>query len=185
MEILHYLPDYQILICKPCQYAISPSRFQTHMRTHHRDTAGFRTHKELLATRAIIDANYLWKDPSREPVPLPPPDSPPIPNLPLKRGLRCLECLHICCTPEGIRNHLYRAHPHLRRPRSRPSALGSQADQTQPRWEETFCQRFFVTGSQSGYFAVLPPVPDIELRSQNARPPKASNALSPEESMRA
>ena len=139
----------------------------------------------MLATRAIIDANYLWKDPSREPVPLPPPDSPPIPNLPLKRGLRRLECLHICCTPEGIRNHLYRAHPHLRRPRGRSSALGSQADQTQPRWEETFCQRFFVTGSQSGYFAVLPPVPDIELRSQNARPPKASNALSPEESMRA
>ncbi|KAI4217989.1 MAG: hypothetical protein L6R36_009178 [Xanthoria steineri] len=39
--------------------------------------------------------------------------------------------------------------------------------------------------AKSGYFAVLPPVPDIELRSQSARPPKASNALSPEESMRA
>ena len=84
-----------------------------------------------------------------------------------------------------MRNHLYRAHPHLRRLRGRPSALRSQADQTQSRWEETFCQRFFVTGSQSGYFAVRLPVPDIKLRSQNARPPKDSNALSPKESMRA
>lgn len=176
MELLHYLPDYRVLICKRCQYAISPSRFQTHMRTRHRDTIGFRTYQEIRATRAIVDASYLWTDPGLEPIPIPPADALPIPSLPLQRGLGCLECPYVCCEPKSMLSHVGAAHPHLRRRRGRPSPLESEVNRTQPRWEDTFCQRFFVTGPQSGYFRVRPLIVDRPARSETGR--------SPEESMR-
>lgn len=183
MEIFEYLPDYQVLICKPCRYAVTPSRFQRHVRTHHGYTAGFRTHREIRATRAIIETNYVWKDPDHEPIPVPPPDTPPIPSLPLVSGFSCLGCSYICGTSNSIRLHVSQKHLELRRPCGRPTAVQLEANRSQLRWEPTFCQRFFVHGPQSSYFRVLPAAsPDHLLADRRSQPP---DVLSPTDSMRA
>jgi uncharacterized protein (DUF2225 family) len=41
-ELLHYLPDYKVLVCTSCQYAVQPSAIQRHLKEIHEIKRGRR-----------------------------------------------------------------------------------------------------------------------------------------------
>lgn len=183
MDIFEYLPDYQILICKPCQYAVSPSRFVGHVWSRHRNVAGFQSKKEIVAALAMAKRDYLWKNAGSESISVPPAKSRPFPLLPIHKGYRCLRCTHVCTSQKSISAHVNGEHADLRRSRGQHTLAQRQENQVHPRWEATFCQRFFVSGPQSSYFCISPPAPSESLPTSERFNPNSS--LAAEDSIRA
>jgi hypothetical protein len=93
-----------------------------------------------------------WLEPTREPCRLPPPDSAPIPGLPVYPGFCCPRCTYVSRALATIRCHLAHIHPETRRPRGRASKAKPNIAAAA---EHVSCQRFFVSGSGSGFFSVI------------------------------
>ena len=156
MDLFEYLPQYQVLVCKSCHYAVSPLHLHQHLPKQHRDIASCRTKKDIQAVLRIVTSAYDLKDPACESMRFPPSNSPPLPHLLLREGFRCLECSYANCRSKSMSAHVNKQHQHLRRRRGKPTALQREENRTRPRWEAVFCQRFFVHGPQSAYFVVVP-----------------------------
>jgi hypothetical protein len=140
-QCLLYLPDYRVLICRPCKYAVGPyKRLQGHLRREHgninkRDRAALVCYAKAL--------------PLVEPAQVQNPDtgSPPIPGLPTVIGRVCNQCGHTCSSDETMQKHCQTTHGWRKAER--------------PIWEvrsvQTFYQggdrRFFVVSSTTELMA--------------------------------
>jgi hypothetical protein len=164
MELFQYVSDYQIWICQPCRYAMSPSRLLAHLTQKHGHD--YRSKTQIQRQRILEEMlKKPWVDPCREslrfPPPaslrFPPPASPPIPGLTIHQGYQCpgTTCSFIAVTRNTIRRHLTQ-HPEIpKNPRGTPRAF-THHTHIYPR---VYCQRFFITGMGSQYFAVTPSLP--------------------------
>ncbi|PCG88207.1 hypothetical protein PENOC_112060 [Penicillium occitanis (nom. inval.)] len=111
-----------------------------------------------------------WIDPAKETLRFPPPTSAPIPYLPIHQGYRCpsTTCAYVAASKKTIGQHLIRQHPEIpRNPRGHPRALTHRPHI----YPQVSCQRFFVSGHSSQYFAVIPPI-----SNDQQRPPAPSSA---------
>jgi hypothetical protein len=155
MDLFIYNATYQIWICIDYRYAVTPRQFNTHLRSHHRHHPAARTAEHRQAALAEI-LKQPWIEPTREPCKFPPPDSAPIPGLPVYPSLRCPCCSYMSRSLATLRKHLERIHPETRRPRGRAFKAKPDIAATA---ESVSCQRFFVYGPESSFFIMIPPSP--------------------------
>ncbi|KAH6666064.1 hypothetical protein B0J14DRAFT_605216 [Halenospora varia] len=132
-NLLHYLPQHKVLICKKCRYAIQPSAISRHLKDLHHIYRSER--KQLL--------EYAKALPLADPreVILPSPYEPSIDLLPTESGLACSAegCAHLCVTVKRMKSHWVTAHRDV---------VGNVLQ-----WRPVTLQTFF-RGNQLRYFVI-------------------------------
>lgn len=103
-DLLIYNPQYRIIICRECQYAVQPSALDSHLLRH-------KIYRQ--ARKNLIDA---YKDlPLELPCSIrqPLPYSLPIDGLSVISGWRCTfeNCAHLCASSKRLRKHWTDVHP--------------------------------------------------------------------------
>ncbi|PYH93899.1 hypothetical protein BO71DRAFT_354376 [Aspergillus ellipticus CBS 707.79] len=99
-RLLHYLPDYQVVVCTACKYAVQPHGILRHLKEIHRILRGHRRkyHRYIsgLSLRDPKDAT----PPERA-------DQFPVPYLPVEPGLRCQSagCPYLCASVKRMQAH--------------------------------------------------------------------------------
>ncbi|KAJ5602288.1 hypothetical protein N7510_011822 [Penicillium lagena] len=157
MDLFAWNQTYRIWVCKTCEHGVPPRGISGHLGSkNHRDHITARTGKQRAAAAQEAWSVDPW-DPHVEPFRPPPPDSLPLPELPVYMGWGCLEdgCdSYAVRTPQSMRQHRYRDHGiRCRLGRPDPSKPSQQ-----PALRPVSCQRFFPTGRGSSYFIVTPTV---------------------------
>src|SRR5436309_3473959 len=138
MNSLQYLPEYQVLICMSCQYAIQPDHIAIHLQSKEH-----RISREESKRIADIYRKQPLADPCKELI-MPASIIQPIEYLPIFRdGLACQSCRYICRSAEVMKRHQRQAH----------SLKGGRGRRMTVTWTSTWCQRFFISAGRR-YFAV-------------------------------
>ncbi|CAM1508893.1 Fc.00g026320.m01.CDS01 [Cosmosporella sp. VM-42] len=104
-DLLQFHPDYSILICKSCRYAIQPSGVARHLKEIHRIYRSrrrpyleFASRFKLAKTEDVIQADILEF---------------PVQALPVVEGLQCLAsegCDYLCASTKRMQNHWLSTH---------------------------------------------------------------------------
>ncbi|KAL4749565.1 hypothetical protein BDW72DRAFT_213984 [Aspergillus terricola var. indicus] len=99
-KLLRYLPEYQVVICTGCHYAVQPTAISRHLKEIHR----------VLRSRRRKYDQYVAGLRLRDPQDVKPPSEPerfPVPCLPVEPGFRCREpeCNHLCVTSKRMKAH--------------------------------------------------------------------------------
>lgn len=98
-ELFHHRPDYGVLICTTCQYAIQPGAIRRHLKDIH------HLHHEERRPYIIYTKELKLKRP--EDVLSPLPGDFPVPQLPVEKGWQCLApgCDYLCASNKRMENH--------------------------------------------------------------------------------
>jgi len=175
--IIH-LPDFRVVVCKKCQYAILPSQIDAHFKPR-KSTRSKKPAKQLhgvgkdLCERIKRDvAKVEGLIPNPEALKecefsFPPSTAGPISALgdPEKNGLRCTakvegqECGYICCSLQFMQRHYEVEHQWKNEQKGRPK---KGVEHNVPWRTGIHCQRFFKQGHKSQYFEVQPIYPSID-----------------------
>ncbi|KAI0529994.1 hypothetical protein GGR58DRAFT_494987 [Xylaria digitata] len=101
--LLTYLPNYGVVICKECRFAIQPSAFSSHLQNHH-----------ILRSkrRCILDQLSSLRLPPPERVGVPASDSRRIADLPVLSGIKCgtAKCSYACTSIKRMCQHWSEVH---------------------------------------------------------------------------
>lgn len=102
-DLLEYNPQYRLLICRECQYAIQKNALESHLLRHKIYRAD---RQRLLSSIAKLDLLEPLQ------VPLPAPTSPPVDALPLLSGYRCTAagCRHLTASSKRMKRHWSEIH---------------------------------------------------------------------------
>lgn len=104
-DLLQYSPDYSVLICKSCHYAIQPSGIARHLKEiHHiyrskrRPYMDYASRFHLAAPEAVMRIKV---------------DNFPVRFLPICEGLQCLgpeSCDYLCASTKRMQSHWLSVH---------------------------------------------------------------------------
>lgn len=107
-ELLPYLPQYGVVVCTTCQYAVQPGGISRHLKEIHHilrsQRRPFMKYIEGLDLRPIKDVISI--DVLDFPVPL----------LPVFDGLECRTCKHLCLSEKRMKSHMISVHGHAAHP---------------------------------------------------------------------
>ena len=159
MEVEHfdYLVEYQLAVCRECQYTVWPDKIEGHLYGKHHKIPRKRA-------REIADQVCSWPGliPFASELRVPVRIDRPIPQLPLyKDGLMCRldpeKCWYICRDRKTLKKHWDDKHQY-----SVASHRGGSGSAKKQRVEQRFeaavkrvyCQRFFPNSHGSRYFEV-------------------------------
>ncbi|RFU35493.1 hypothetical protein B7463_g857, partial [Scytalidium lignicola] len=96
-ELLRYLPDYRVLICLSCQYAIQPGALARHLKEIHRVLRSYRRpYMQYVAGFPLDKPEQVIAASIKE---------FPVPFLPIQDGLQCDSCPHLCISEKRMRHH--------------------------------------------------------------------------------
>ena len=157
MDLFVYMPEYKILICRKCKFAVPPSALKSHLeRTHKGDHLDLRERggPAAVVQEILSREDMPLLDPRQEKLAIPRHKIDAIPFLHLHSGHQCTICPQILCSIKGIGRHMRIAHGIIRRGPGRPSLTSQQRHQD---WTTVTCQRLFGSLHQSNYFAVYSP----------------------------
>jgi hypothetical protein len=109
---------------------------------------------------------------------VPPPSEPPLPGLKLHRGYKCSRCDYVLpkskTALESMAQHFNQHRRLPRKPGRQPKIADIPEQDKGPMFMEAYCQRFFVQGCQSSFFAVHV-IPEVQ--NANKRPSGQENDL--------
>lgn len=146
--LLKYLPEYCIVICKSCRFAVQPSALSSHLLRHRM----YRVKRRKLLDR-VAELRLL----EPEDVALPLSKVPPFSDLPMTTGYRCTmpNCDHLCRSQKRMSQHLREHHQ-----------VGPRTD-ADDHMQQVHLQTFF-RGNKVRYFEVEPDdIPLETTRSSN------------------
>ncbi|KAF2450685.1 hypothetical protein P171DRAFT_468932 [Karstenula rhodostoma CBS 690.94] len=145
-DLLEYNPDYGVLICRECEYAIQKSAVQSHLLRH----KIYRAERQNLLSSI---AHFELREP--DDVELPDPTARPIAALPVLDGYLCLHegCRNLCASVKRMRRHWADVH--------------GGAEDFDAMAREIKMQTFF-RGTKIRYFEVSPDVTDQMLDEEEA-----------------
>lgn len=159
-EYFHYLPAWQVIVCKECQFAVWPNEVQGHLQGKQHRIA-----KKTARTIAEDAQSWIGVAQYSGELALPAYVHEPIPELPLYvDGLRCDfgrdECTYVCRDRKTLKWHWQTQHQWSTR--SKPGKPGpTEARQIQRRYQnnvkQVYCQRFFASRHGSHYIEVRKP----------------------------
>lgn len=163
-EFIH-LPEFQVIICKTCRYAILPSKIDTHFaaKSHRLDKK--RREKIIQEVAKVNGLIQNEEELSKCEFPFPAATSKPIAALrtPATDGLRCTksvngqQCPYVCRTERWMRKHSWEEHQWKSEGKGgRPQKQNPRSARKVPWQAGIHCQRFFKQGSKSRYFEVQP-----------------------------
>lgn len=164
MDLFDFSVAYGVLICKPCGYAVLPYAITCHLVNKHiEDINIFCTVSEKNANqkpskvaRMFADSllsQYNILDPRYTKIPMPSPDAGPVPGLKIHNGVKCSKCDQVNKHLGSMKTH-YNIHLPVRRRAGRPIPRVAGVS---PEFYPVHCQRFFLTGKQSNFFAITLP----------------------------
>jgi hypothetical protein len=163
MEYFTHLPEFRVIICKECHYAVLPSHIDAHFTAKPQHGLG-RKERQRIADETAEIAGLIGNEETlrRCEFQFPPPTSNPIAALaePNKNGMQCTfeiegrPCLYVCCSIQQMREHSWEEHMWKSDNKGgRPQKRSSRAKEV-PWRTGVHCQRFFKQGPKSGYFEV-------------------------------
>jgi hypothetical protein len=140
MDLFVYRPEYKVLVCRECKFAVPPDGLKTHLRRVHKDD-----HLDLcvhggpaaVAKKLLSQPNEPLLDPKKEKIAIPVHKVDAHPFLELHSGYQCNLCPQILCTTKGIREHVRIEHNIVRRGPGRPSSNSRYSIQD---WTTVICQ---------------------------------------------
>ncbi|OAG00849.1 uncharacterized protein CC84DRAFT_1262938 [Paraphaeosphaeria sporulosa] len=158
-DLLEYNPDYGVLICRECEYAIQKSAVQSHLLRH----KIYRAERQTLLSEI---ARFELREP--DDVDLPDPTTRPIAALPILDGYFCLHdgCRNLCASVKRMRRHWADVH-------GGAENFGSMA-------REIKMQTFF-RGTKIRYFEVSPELTEQMLDQEEATEEEDPVGLSEEQ----
>jgi superfamily II DNA helicase RecQ len=180
MDRFIHLPEFRVIICKECKYAVLPNHIDTHF-TGKPHNLGIKERRRIANEVAEIDGLIGNEEALRRwHFPFPPPTSSPVEGLakPKTGGFQCRlgvtgkECKYICFTVDGTRRHCVEKHQWKSTNKGgRGKKHAAHPDINTPWRTGVKCQRFFVQGPKSGYFEVQATDPDqipsrVQIRSR-------------------
>ncbi|KAH8603109.1 hypothetical protein B0O99DRAFT_605140 [Bisporella sp. PMI_857] len=130
-QLLHYLPQYKVVVCIRCRYAVQPNAIQRHLkethgikRSHRLPFLRYISQLKLNNAETVLDFKV---------------EDFPVPLLPVLQGFKCEHptCSHLCVTEKRMKNHWLHAH--------------GQSGQANLDWRATPLQSFF-RGTLLKYF---------------------------------
>ena len=142
-QMLDYLPEYRVVRCVVCRYAVPPSALSRHMKDLHHVYRGKR--------RALLDYAETLDLADPEDLVLPEPQEPPIPSIPVEDGVACNWCKYLSVTTKRMKRHWVTVH-------ERRGIEGKH-------WRPVKLQTFF-RGNNLRYFIVTPGERTLQLRGQ-------------------
>jgi hypothetical protein len=174
-EFMIHLPDFHVVVCKKCQYAVLPSQIESHFipkkptgsKKPAKKAHGFSkvTCERIKQDIAKIDGLIPNPEALKQcEFPFPPATARPIPELgpPQTNGMRCTftvgggECRYICCSLQQMQEHCGIVHQ-WKNKESRGRPKKDRIGQLSVPWQTGIhCQRFFKQGHKSQYFEVEP-----------------------------
>lgn len=111
-ELLRYLPQYKIVVCAICEYAVQPLAVERHLKDIHDILRAQRKpFKQYIESLDLDDPDVVVaRDVEAFPVPL----------LPVLQGLRCnaADCLYLCASEKRMKNHWSTMHCRSAQPHS-------------------------------------------------------------------
>ncbi|KAJ8117731.1 hypothetical protein OPT61_g1154 [Boeremia exigua] len=117
-------------------------------------------HSDVKASKKaklLLVEELMLKHPANPDLPgfqLPRPGQLALPHLPIHEGWSCLTCSYTCLATRTIERHQQNQHEERRR---RPGRRTKVEALVEPNWKKVSCQRLFVQGCKSQYFAVVSP----------------------------
>jgi hypothetical protein len=182
MDQFIHLPEFRVIICKKCQYAVLPSEINNHFTNT--PNHGLSKESRRLISKQVGRVEGLIQNKqtlNQVQFKYPPPNTTPIPGLekPKTDGLGCTfmkegkKCPFVSRFEQPIREHCRDVHQ-WKNPRKRGGQAKDSCTEEVP-WEEGIhCQRFFGYGLYSGYFEVerqsptqpSPESPDIKMEKE-------------------
>lgn len=107
-SFLEVLPQYRVVICTCCQYAVVPAGISKHLRTSHKRLS--LQHRRQIEEEITKDRRLA---PTESEVIYPLPTDPPLEQLPVYfDGLKCgardqpnSACRYVCRTIRGMQEH--------------------------------------------------------------------------------
>ncbi|KAH5618970.1 hypothetical protein HBI23_245980 [Parastagonospora nodorum] len=168
MDLFVFYAKHQVLVCKPCAYAVAPLHLVSHIRSLHAheacrdvglDFAKFRVQKAAKIIADCLKEKYSLLDPRTYVISRPLPTDPPLPDLKLYRGYQCSRCDYVVSrsksSGEILEKHFNRQHRILQRKKGRPlKSIAIPEEDKGPIYREVYCQRFFVSSHQSSFFTI-------------------------------
>ena len=117
-ELLQHIPEYGIVVCRGCSFAVQPKALASHLLRHQIYRNERRNLLNQLSRLGLLDPDD---------VPVPGPTTAPLPYLPLHHGYNCLApgCSHSCVSQKRMFQHWSEAHDEhdSKNVRARPAAL--------------------------------------------------------------
>jgi superfamily II DNA helicase RecQ len=160
MDHFHHLVEYQLAVCKECQYAVWPEQIAGHLHGKHHKIP--RNQANAIAEEVC---NWFGLIPFASELEVPAMIDRPIPQLPLyEDGLMCQlepeKCSYICRDKKALKHHWYKKHQYS--VASGRGGSGAKKKQiVESRFESAvkhvYCQRFFPKYHGSQYFEVCVP----------------------------
>lgn len=153
-KIFTHRRDCQIIVCKRCQFAVSPASVKGHIQRKHKTVT-----KEQCAQCVAFINNLSQIARSPEEVKYPSANSPAIPGIPVyTNGLRCVfqgpagqECNYTCRERSGMQKHCIEHNYENPRGRGRPT---EDTDRSRLWVEDQTCQELFKSGKWRKIFPV-------------------------------
>jgi hypothetical protein len=118
MEYFTNLPDFQVIVCKECQYAVLPSHIDAHFTAKPQHGLGKRERHRIATEIAEINGLIGNEETLRRcEFTFPPSTSKPIPALtkPRRDGMQCMfditnrPCPHICYTTRRCKSNVWKS----------------------------------------------------------------------------
>ncbi|CAN9210663.1 hypothetical protein AA0121_g11547 [Alternaria tenuissima] len=144
---------------------VKPKHYLTHLTKWHTDHPEVNTSKKA---RMLLVEELLLKGPIDPDLPefqLPQLGLLALPHLPIHEGLSCQACNYTCLAKQNMDKHYQRQHAEHKRAPGRPSKADALTVSNRKR---VSCQRLFVQGCKSHYFAVISPA-EIEEEKDTIR----------------
>ena len=119
MDQFVHLPEFQVIICKKCKYAILPSEIDAHFTAKKAHGFGKKTRDRIIQEVAKVSGLIQNEEElGKCEFQFPPPTSKPIAVLarPETDGLRCTKevnserCSYVCRTERWMREHIWEKH---------------------------------------------------------------------------
>ncbi|KAM5377528.1 hypothetical protein ACJZ2D_004897 [Fusarium nematophilum] len=141
-KMLRYHPEYRVLVCQKCQYALQPQAINRHLKEIHKI---FRSARHPYAAYAAIFDLAKPEDVIKAEV-----VEFPVPFLPVFDGLQCLcqGCSYLCASTKRMQKHWLSVH--------------QRHGYAEVDWQSAKLQTFF-RGNILHYFSG-PPTPDEEYK---------------------
>lgn len=173
-QLFDVKPQFGVMICRACQFAVVPSQVEAHLRVHHLNKTS--QERKTLQQEAESNTHLAFQ---KDQVKYPDPHDLPIIGLPVwEDGFKCkaqipsgTECSYICRSRRGIQQHCKEEH-NWTNPRKRGrNSKRKDYEKDSFMWvEKQHCQRFFEFAQWKRYFKV-------EQRQQESRKESEQEAL--------
>nr|XP_036574190.1 uncharacterized protein CTRU02_15864 [Colletotrichum truncatum]XP_036576213.1 uncharacterized protein CTRU02_13900 [Colletotrichum truncatum]KAF6780581.1 hypothetical protein CTRU02_15864 [Colletotrichum truncatum]KAF6782902.1 hypothetical protein CTRU02_13900 [Colletotrichum truncatum] len=105
-----YKPEYPVVICTTCKFAVVSNEVATHLKTRHSIISITDRAKIIHAVSSLPD--IIKSQAELKSLRYPQPTDEPVPYItpPRHDGLRCQPCGYVCCSLFGMQKHCRDTH---------------------------------------------------------------------------